>query len=63
MGHSLPMHSAPVSNNVRYAPIATRASDRNDRLKCDKVSSFWRPKPTLILESDFMPADGTKDAN
>ena len=23
MGQSLPMHSAPVSNNVRFAPIAT----------------------------------------
>jgi len=23
MGHSLPMHSAPVSNNVRYGPKAT----------------------------------------
>jgi hypothetical protein len=25
LGHSLPMHSAPVSNNVRLAPKATKS--------------------------------------
>ena len=30
LGHSLPMHSAPASNNVRYAPDSDRSSHESE---------------------------------